>query len=139
MWDCLQLHPDFLSRLVTAANIANYNDPNNSEVHFIMLCLALSCNIGHSNDQLNEALLCVKLNPEVADYHFMLANVYSNMNMHELALKCFDRALELEFKPEWLYDRAETIALWVERTPNPRREQYLKVIQVRKLIQMGSR
>ena len=60
---------------------------------------------------------CISLDPKVADFHYILGSLYGFAGDYSSSVRCFDRALELDPNPEWLYDKASSLRLNKERIP----------------------
>jgi tetratricopeptide (TPR) repeat protein len=92
-------------------------NPNDAEALFVILHCQMRTNI-HPIDGLAMAKKCVSLNPTVADFHHLLGCLHGFVEDFISATRCFERALELDPIPDWLYNRASSLRLQSDRNPN---------------------
>ena len=116
-WDRFPVPEHQWTSLHRAAKMAFDANPNDAEALFVILRCQMRANI-HPIDGLAMAKKCVSLNPMVADFHHLLGCLHGFVEDFISATRCFERALELDPIPDWLYDRASSLRLQSDRNPN---------------------
>ena len=116
-WDLLPIKEDELTAFYKAAKRALDANHNDAEALFVILRYQMLTNF-HATDQIRMAQKCVSLDPKVANFHHILGALHGFAGEYTSSVRCFDRALELDPIPEWLYDRASSLRLNSERNPS---------------------
>jgi TPR repeat protein len=110
VWDLPLIDVPTRKAFFRAAKGVLDTDPQNGEALFIVL----KYHIGEKfdgQDQLSLAKHCTALDPTVADFHHLLGCIYGFRQEFSEAVRCLERALELNPQPEWLYDLASSMRL----------------------------
>ena len=113
-WDLLPVEIDDLTAFHQAAQKALDANHNDAEALFVILRYQVLNNF-HPPDQIKMVQKCISLDPKVADFHYMLGNLHGYADDYISSVRCFDRALELDPNPEWLYGRASSMRFQSER------------------------
>ena len=113
-WDLLPIDIDYLTAFYKAAQNALNTNHNNAEALFMILRYQIHNNF-HPPDQIRMAQKCISLDPKVADFHCILGNLHGYADDYISSARCFDRALELDPNPKWLYGRASSMRFQSER------------------------
>ena len=115
-WDLLPIIEDEQKAFHQAAKRALDANHDDAEALFAILRYQMLTNF-HPPDQIRMAQKCISLDPKVADFHYILGSLYGFAGDYSSSVRCFDRALELDPNPEWLYDKASSLRLNKERIP----------------------
>jgi hypothetical protein len=92
-----------------AAKNAIQRNPRDANALFVFVVYE-SCKPSCDSAELESmAKTCVSVDPEVPEYHHLLGLVQRVVGKYNDSLMSFDRALELEHVPDWLYDRATSV------------------------------
>ena len=109
LWPTQPIRRDVCEELhLRAVQLIEKNPNDAGALHQLILCKAVrkDCN---AKELLHMAKKCVYLEPEVAHHFYLLGSMYSRTRSYVDALKCMDRALELDKHPGWLFDRATAL------------------------------
>ena len=104
MWSTWDLrHFDYRPFIEAARSIVLKNNKNAAAIFTLAICLPTLVD----EERLLFAQRCVKLDPSVADYHFLLGTCWAAVGKHKKALKCMDQAINQQRHPNWLFLRAK--------------------------------
>ena len=104
MWSTWDLrHFDYRPFIEAARSIVLKNNMNAAAIFTLAICLPTLVD----EERLLFAQRCVKLDPSVADYHFLLGTCWAAVGKHKKALKCMDQAINQQRHPNWLFLRAK--------------------------------
>jgi hypothetical protein len=84
-------------------------DPDHADALYAVTFLAFAHGDGDCNGLLPMAKRCVSLQPQTPDVHVMLGHLYAHVGDFENSVKCFERALELEWDPEVLIQKGRIL------------------------------
>ncbi len=110
-WEEVRMTLDIANKFHKAAKTAFQKNPRDHDALFVIIVHESSepsCNYA---ELASMAKTCVSLNPGIPDYHFLLGRMLGKAENHHDALGSFERALELERVPDWLYNRATCLRL----------------------------
>ncbi|PAA57002.1 hypothetical protein BOX15_Mlig011296g1, partial [Macrostomum lignano] len=108
-WQPLMFDMDTWDELLAAATEAFEKNPRDADAYFA-ICQCHACkNMSNNKELVRMALTCTNLNPNVADYYVFLCNMYAFVEDGVGSLKAVERALELEWEPTWLLEKAKAL------------------------------
>ncbi len=111
VWDLLPIDEHARKRFYEAAMAVLEKNPNDPEAMFFVV----HYNFQRDRYNLKELVMLaeqgISLNPDFADFHEFAGHLHGFNGNYDAALRYFDRALELERVPDWLYGRATALRL----------------------------
>jgi len=72
---------------------------------------------------------CIKHHSNEADFHHLLGCMYAFSNNYGKALNQFERALELEYRRDWLYEKATAMRFFYSK-----KEDSIKIVEAYKIF-----
>jgi tetratricopeptide (TPR) repeat protein len=115
-WELLPIMEEELISYHEASKMVFDANPNDAEALFVILRYQM-INDFNPLESLEIAKKCVFLDPKVADFHHWVGSLEGSLADYDSSVRCFERALELDPNPEWLYDIATSLRLQSERNP----------------------
>ncbi len=111
VWDEVPVMPRMLAKFNELAQEAFQQNPKDAgALHVLVLSEACIAG-GNYKAFISKAKMCVTLEPSIPDFQVTLGLAYYDADEYENAVKCFDRALELERSPQVLFYKGRALAL----------------------------
>ncbi|PAA75023.1 hypothetical protein BOX15_Mlig019947g1 [Macrostomum lignano] len=111
VWHPLPLDMETFESLFSAAMKAFERNPRDADALYVIIHYKTVSKSSSNSELLRMALQCTSLNPDVADYHNLVGNLYGFCGEYMASVRSFEQALELEWEPDWLYGKATSLRL----------------------------
>jgi tetratricopeptide (TPR) repeat protein len=114
LWDKVPDAPGVLVKFQEMAEATFKQNPKNVDVLHFLVVSEIWRRSGDLERLISMAKTCVALEPGASEFHVTLGNLYGKVNDIDNAVKCYDRALELEWDPQVLYLKGCAISLSIQ-------------------------
>ncbi|PAA81453.1 hypothetical protein BOX15_Mlig024716g1, partial [Macrostomum lignano] len=111
VWHPLPVDLEKLRRLFSAATQAFERNPRDADALYVIVHYNMALKLCSLAELLRMASMCTHLNPDVADYHNLVGHLHAFNGDYIASHRSIERALELEWEPDWLYSKASSLRL----------------------------
>ncbi len=109
LWTAVPLSSHELMKIHEMAKEALQKDPEDADALFVLTFTEFGRRGGDCKGLLPMAKRCVTSQPSVPEFQERLGHMYAHAEDYKEALKCFERALELEWSPLVLFHKGRAL------------------------------